>query len=121
MSGVVNGARYRLALTSSTNCVVSDDPNNPLEEIFSHYAEHLDDAPYASRLVRLAKTAKRIPETLMDDLAGLIVQLDDVALVGNDISVALLDVGYCDTRYPDAVAFASALKMRLTDYVENPD
>jgi hypothetical protein len=99
---------------------VSDEPN-PLAEIFSRFAEYLNDAPYAKRLARLAKTATRTPDRLLDDVTELIVQLDDVPLVGNDISVHLLDVAYCDAKYANAIAFTSALRLRLQDYVDNPD
>jgi hypothetical protein len=70
--------------------------------------------------MRLAKTAKKIPEPLLADLAALILQLDDVQLVGNDIAVHLIEVSHCDARYPDATAFASALKTRLQRYASDP-
>ena len=41
-------------------------------------------------------------------------------LVGADIAVHLIDVGYCDARYADVVEFATALKMRLRRYVDEP-
>jgi hypothetical protein len=99
---------------------VSDDLNS-FVQIFERYAEALDDAPHASRLARLARTATRVPDALLDDLAELIVRLDDVVLVGNDISVALLDVGFCDVKFADATAFSLALKRRLHSYVEDPE
>ena len=51
----------------------------------------------------------------------LITQLDDVQLVGNDIAIHLIEVGFCDARYADAVEFASALKSRLRRYVRLPE
>jgi hypothetical protein len=36
-------------------------------------------------------------------------RLDDVQLVGDDIAIHLIEVGYCDARYANATAFASAL------------
>jgi hypothetical protein len=86
-----------------------------LDRIFALFAEQLPDAPGASRLARLAKTAKRIPAPLLDDLAALVVQLDDTELVGGDI-----EVSFCDARYADAVEFASALRARLRRYVGSP-
>jgi hypothetical protein len=74
----------------------------------------------AARVARLARTAKRIPGPLLADLEALIAQLDDVQLVGNDIALHLIDVGYCDAKYVDAVAFAQALKTRLQRYVDSP-
>ena len=64
----------------------------------THYAKQLRDAPGAARLARLARTAKGIPESLLTDLAALIVQLDGVQLIGSDISLHLIDVGDCDAR-----------------------
>jgi len=96
-----------------------DEPN-PFERIFTHYADRLRDAPGAGRLARLARTARRIPEPLLAELTALIVQLDDVQLSGNDIAIHLIEVGYCDARYADAVAFVSALGKRLQRYVDNP-
>ena len=94
--------------------------SNPLEKIFTHFAEWLRDAPGAAWLARLARTAKRIPEPLLADLTALVVQLNDVQLVCNDIALHLIDVGYCGARYADAVAFASALRMRLQRYAGDP-
>ena len=98
---------------------MSDEPN-PLQRIFAHYAAQLSDSPGAGRLARLARTARRIPAALLDDLATLIVQLDDVQLVGDDIAIALIDVGYCDEKYTDATEFASALRTRLQRYLRHP-
>jgi hypothetical protein len=41
-------------------------------------------------------------------------------LVGDDIALHLIEVGYCDARYADAVAFVSALRKRLQRYVDDP-
>jgi hypothetical protein len=98
---------------------VADGPN-PIEKIISHFAEQLRDAPGAARLRRLAKSARRIPGPVLDDLAALVMQVDDVQLVGNDIGLHLIDVGYCDARFVDAVHFVSALKGRLQRYIDNP-
>jgi hypothetical protein len=51
----------------------------------------------------------------------LVAQLDDVQLVGNDIAIHLIEVGFCDARYADAAEFASALRSRLRRYVRSPD
>jgi hypothetical protein len=88
---------------------VADDPN-PLEDILRFHAEKFRGAPYAARVARLARTAARIPASLLDDLAALILQLDDVQLVGNDVAFQLVEVGFCDARNADAVEFASALR-----------
>ena len=96
-----------------------DEPN-PFEQIFTHFAERLRDAPGAARLVRLARTAKRIPEPVLSDLTALVVQLDDVQLVGDDIALHLIDAGFCDARYADAIEFVSALRTRLQRYVREP-
>jgi hypothetical protein len=93
---------------------------NPLEQILARFAEQLADAPGAGRLARLARTAKHIPDPLLADLAELILQLNDVRLVGNDIFVHLIEVSHCDARYADATEFATALKARLQRYVGNP-
>jgi hypothetical protein len=50
----------------------------------------------------------------------LIAQVDDVQLVGADIAVHLIDVGYCDARYAGAVHFVTALKKRPQRYVDEP-
>jgi hypothetical protein len=96
-----------------------DEPNQ-FEMIFAHYAEQLRDAPGAARLARLARTAKRIPGPVLDDLTALVLQLNDAQLVGDDIALHLIDVGFCDARYADAVEFVSALRMRLQRYVREP-
>ena len=96
------------------------DAPNPFEMIFAHYAEQLRDAPGAARLARLARTAKRIPEPVLADLTALITQLGDTQLVGDDISLHLIDVAFCDTRYADAVEFVSALRTRLQRYNREP-
>jgi hypothetical protein len=54
-------------------------------------------------------------------LATLITQLDDVQLVGNDMAIHLIEVGFCDARYADAVEFAFALRSRLRRYNRNPE
>jgi hypothetical protein len=97
------------------------DDRNPLEDILRFHAQTFQDSPGAARLARLARTAKRIPGTLVADLEGLVAQLDDVRLVGNDMFIHLVEVGYCDARYAGAVHFASALKTRLQRYVRNPE
>jgi hypothetical protein len=93
---------------------------NPFETIFARYAEQLSDAPGASRITRLAETAKRIPEPVLDGLAELILRLDDVQLVGDDIALHLIEVGFCNARYSSAVDFVSALRTRLHRYVREP-
>jgi len=93
---------------------------NPLEEILCFHAEKFRHAPGAAGVARLARTAARIPEPLLDDLATLITELDDVALVGNDLALHLVDVAYCGVRVGDAVDFASALRARLRRYLRNP-
>ena len=98
---------------------MTSDPN-PFEQMFTQFAERLHDAPGASRLARLAKTAKRIPEPALADLTAFVVQLDDVQLAGDDIALHLIDVGFCDARYADAVEFVSALRTRLQRYVREP-
>jgi hypothetical protein len=65
-------------------------------------------------------SGKRVPEPLLADLTALVVQLDDVQLVGDDIGLHLIEVGFCDARYADAVHFVSALGKRLQRYVDNP-
>ena len=92
---------------------------NPFEAIFARYAEQLSDAPGAARITRLAKTAKRIPEPIMDDLTALVVQLD-VQLVRDDIALHLIEVGFCNARYSSTVDFVSALRTRLHRYVREP-
>jgi hypothetical protein len=78
------------------------------------------DAPGAARVARLARTAARIPAPLLDDLATLVIQLDDTELVGGDIAIHLVEVGYCNARYHDAIDFASALRLRLRRYIRSP-
>jgi len=78
------------------------------------------DAPGAARVARLARTAACIPEPLLDDLEALVIQLNDTELVGGDIAIHLVEIGYCNARYHDAVAFASALRSRLRRYVRSP-
>src|SRR6516165_7026397 len=113
---VVGRALSPMQIVFRPSSIVADD-TNPLEEIFRFHAEKFRAAPGAARVARLAKTAARIPEPLLYDLATLITQLDDVQLVGNDIAIHLIEVGFCDARYADAVEFASALKSRLRRYV----
>ena len=98
---------------------MADDPN-PLEDILRFHAEKFRGAQYAARVARLARMAASIPDPLIDDLAELILQLDDTELVGNDLALDLVEVGYCDKRYAGAVHFASALKTRLQHYVRDP-
>ncbi|MGY4349804.1 hypothetical protein ACVWXM_006297 [Bradyrhizobium sp. GM7.3] len=98
---------------------MSDEPN-PFETILIYFAKRLRDAPGAARLARLAKSANGISPCLLDDLATLILQLDDVQLVGNDIALHLIEIGYCGAACLDAGAFASALKKRLQHFVDEP-
>jgi hypothetical protein len=98
-----------------------DDDCNPLETILKDHAVRFQRAPYASRVARLARTAASIPEALIDDLAELIVQLDDTELVGNDLALHLVDVAYCGVRVVDAVDFASAFRSRLQRYLRSPE
>ena len=97
-----------------------DDDCNPLETILKDHAVRFQRAPYASRVARLARMAASIPDPLIDDLAELILQLDDTELVGNDLALHLVDVAYCGVRVGDAVDFASALRARLRRYLRNP-
>jgi hypothetical protein len=99
---------------------VADDPN-PLEDIFRFHAGKFRNAPGAARVARLAKTAKPIPAQLLDDLSALVIQLDDTELVGGDIAIHLIEVGFCGARYANAVEFASALRTRLRRYVRSPE
>jgi hypothetical protein len=98
---------------------VADGPN-PIEKIISHFAEQLRDAPGAARLRRLAKSARRIAGPVLDDLAALITQLNDAQLVGDDIAVHLIEVGYCDAKYSDATEFTCAVRSRLKRYFRDP-
>jgi hypothetical protein len=58
---------------------------------------------------------------LLDDLEALVIQLDDTELVGGDIAIHLVEIGYCNARYHDAIDFASVLRSRLRRYVRSPD
>ena len=104
---------------NSPNCVVADEPNE-FAQIIGHFADSLGDAPGAARLARLTRTARLIPEPLLEHLAELVVKLDDVPLVGDDIFIHLIEVSHCDARYANATAFASALGKRLQRYIDNP-
>ena len=99
--------------------IVADEPN-PFETVLTHFAERLRDAPGAARLARLAKTARRIPEPLLADLTALVVQLDDIELVGADIGLHLIDIAYCDAKCAGAVHFLVKLRERLQRYVDDP-
>ena len=68
------------------NSIVRDDPN-PFEQIFNHYADRLSDASGAARLARLGRSAKRIRDALLEDVAVLIRRLDDVQIVGGDLPI----------------------------------
>lgn len=94
--------------------------NNPIETILIDFALKLDDAPCSGRLARLAWTARRLSKALIDDLAALIMQIDDTQFVGDDIAVHVIDVAFHDVRYSDARAFALALRTRLQAYVRDP-
>jgi hypothetical protein len=98
-----------------------DDDSNPLETILRFHAEKFRNSPGAARVARLAKTAGSIPDPLIDDLAELIVQLDDTELVGNDLALHLVDVAYCGVRVGDAVGFAAAFRSRLQRYLRSPE
>jgi hypothetical protein len=97
------------------------DESNPLERILRDHAVRFRGAPYASRVARIARTAACIPEPLINDLAELILQLDDTELVGNDLALHLVDVAYCGVRVGDAIDFATALRTRLRRYVRLPE
>jgi hypothetical protein len=99
---------------------VADD-GNPLEDILRFHAEKFRDAPGSARVARLARTAARIPEPLLEDLAALILQLNDVEFVGGDIALSIIEVAYCDARHGDATDFAAALRSRLQRYVRTPE
>jgi hypothetical protein len=43
-----------------------------------------------------------------------------VQLVGDDIAISLIEVGFCDLRFADAVEFAAALRTRLQRYIREP-
>ena len=49
------------------------------------------------------------------------IQLDDTELVGGDIAIHLVEIGYCNARYHDAIDFASALRSLLRRYVRLPE
>jgi hypothetical protein len=51
----------------------------------------------------------------------MVIQLDDTELVGGDIAIHLVEIGYCNARYHDAIDFASVLRSRLRRYVRSPD
>jgi hypothetical protein len=87
--------------------------------MFTHFAEQLPDAPGVARIVRLARTARRIPGPVLDDLAAWVEQLD-AQLVGDDIALHLIEVAYCDMKYADAIDFVSALRTRLQRYARDP-
>jgi hypothetical protein len=97
---------------------VAQEPNE-FGKIVSHHAQRLSDAPGAKRLAHLAQTSKRIPEPRLD-LAAPMLQLDDVELIGSDISIHLIEIGFCDVRYAGAVEFLGALRKRLQNYVDDP-
>jgi len=50
-----------------------------------------------------------------------VIQLDDTELVGGDIAIHLVEIGYCNARYHDAIDFASALRSLLRRYVRLPE
>jgi hypothetical protein len=118
-SGAELGRTSSAARAASPSGVVANGSNR-LHRIFTLFAEQLPAAPGAARLARLAKTAKRIPEPLLADLEELILQLDDVQLVGDDCALHLIEVSHCDARYADATEFARALKTRLQRYASDP-
>jgi hypothetical protein len=100
------------------------DMNKSLRELSrvakgSHETGATAAREHAKAMRELAETIKRIPEPLMADLAALVEQLD-VALVGDDVALALIDVGYCDDKYADATSFVSALRKRLQSYIDEP-
>jgi hypothetical protein len=99
---------------------VADDVSNPLEEILRFHAEKFRDAPYAGRVARLVRTAKHIPAPLISDLEALIPQLD-VELVGNDLSIAIVEVAFCDEKVGDATDLAAAMRSRLRRYLKHPE
>jgi hypothetical protein len=57
---------------------------------------------------------------MINELATLILQLDDPEFVAADIVVAVTDIAYCDRRYADAIEFASDLRTRLQHYIRSP-
>jgi hypothetical protein len=54
------------------------------------------------KIARLARSAKRIPTSLLDDLAALVAKIEDVQLVRGDIATHLFDLAYCGARCHDA-------------------
>jgi hypothetical protein len=98
-----------------------DDESNPLSTILNEHAERFKRAPYARAIARLARTARSIPDPLIDDLAELILQLDDVQLVGNDLALHLVDIAYCGVRVGDGTDFAAAFRSRLQRYLRSPE
>ena len=94
------------------NSIVRDDPN-PFEQIFNHYADRLSDASGAAPACSFGRSAKRIREALLEDVAVLILRLDDVQLVGGDVAVHLFEIAYCHLHHAGAVRFVSALRERL--------
>lgn len=108
--------RCRLARNASNSSAVCEE----LAQIFGLFAERLRDAPGARVLVRLAQTAKRIPEPLAARLTALVIQIDDPQFIGNDIACSLFDASHCSAKCANATAFASALEKRLQRYIDNP-
>jgi hypothetical protein len=100
---------------------VADDGTNALEAILQFQALTLRDAPGAARVAKLAKTAKRIPASVLNDLEILILQINDTELVGADLALSVIGVAYCDERYADAIDFASAFRSRLQRFVRYPE
>ena len=49
------------------------------------------------------------------------MQIKDTELVGGEIAIYLVEIGYCNARYRDAIDFASALRARLRRYVRLPE
>ena len=93
---------------------------NPFEEILPATPIGLAARPTPGRLAGLARSSKFINDGLLAHLAELIERLDDVVLVGDDIAIHLIKVGYCDAKYANATAFASALAARLRRYIDHP-
>jgi hypothetical protein len=98
-----------------------DDDSNPLHDILEFQAEKLRTAPGAARVSRLARTAKRIPASVLSDLEVLILQISDTELIGADLALAIIDIAYCDARIGDATDFAAAFRSRLQRYVRYPE
>jgi hypothetical protein len=93
-----------------------DDEPNPLESILEFQASKLRGSPGGARVAKLAKTAKRVPTALINDLEVLILQLD-TELVGADLALAVIGVAYLDERVGDATDFAAAFRSRLQRYI----